>query len=149
MEQITGQCLYSTVQVTVPPMSHDFEACHRVLCRAVISGGPFFGMAARVFDGQFTGDADIAIYRSSESAKRGFCGICGAVLWHKITAPGPMHGQVQVAAGLFPDPGDAKPGVDLYIGKKPVGYSLAGERGQMTEAEVIAAFALSESGGSE
>ena len=56
-----------------------------------------------------------------------------------------MHGETQMAAGLFEDTGNALK-LELFIDKKPEGYAFAGERRQMTETEVVAMFDLPEEG---
>ncbi|EAQ46361.1 hypothetical protein MED193_14237 [Roseobacter sp. MED193] len=82
----------------------------------------------------------VKTYVSSDWAERAFCADCGSALWYRITAPGKMHGQVQMAAGLFDNAGGTKLGLELYIDRKPKGYAFAGEHRQMTEADVMAAF---------
>ncbi len=57
-----------------------------------------------------------------------------------------MRGQYQIAAGLFADAAGLPLRLEVYIDKKPHGYEFAGERRQMTEAEVIAAYAPSPEG---
>ncbi|MDQ2090290.1 GFA family protein [Marimonas arenosa] len=88
----------------------------------------------------------VKVFTSSEWAERAFCATCGSALWYRITAPGLMHGQYQIAAGLFDNAGGMAPRLEVYIDKKPAGYALEGgdARRQMTEAEVIEAFAPKE-----
>ena len=91
----------------------------------------------------------VKTYTSSEWAERTFCGECGSALWYRVTGPGPMHNQTQMAAGLFENAAGASLKLELYIDKKPQGYEFAGKTHQMTEADVISAFAPSEEGESQ
>ena len=85
----------------------------------------------------------VKTFTSSDWAERAFCAECGSALWYRITLPGEMHGHTQMAAGLFEERNRQRPlKLELYIDKKPEGYAFAGERRQMTKAEVEAMYAL-------
>ena len=100
-------------------------------------------MAFQAEKGSVEAAGPIRVFTSSDWAERAFCKDCGSALWYRITAPGPMHGQYQIAAGLFDNAGGMSPRLEVYIDRKPEGYALEGgdARRQMTEAEVIAAYA--------
>ncbi|WP_425044993.1 GFA family protein [Primorskyibacter sp. S87] len=124
------------------PARNSIGACHCDMCRRwtssmLITFPALPGYAAL---------GPVKTYTSSEWAERAFCEECGSALWYRITAPGEMHGQTQMAAGLFENAGGARLGLELYIDKKPEGYAFEGERRQMTEAEVMAMYAPSEEG---
>lgn len=85
--------------------------------------------------------------RTSDWAERAFCAECGSALWYHITADGPMHDQMQLAAGLFEDAAGSQLRLEPFIDRKPHGYAFDGERRQMTEAEVTAIYASSDDGG--
>lgn len=103
-------------------------------------------MAFEAEGGSVEATGPVKVFTSSDWAERAFCENCGSPLWYRITAPGPMHGQYQIAAGLFANAGGMSPRLEVYIDKKPDGYALEGGDGrkQMTEAEVIAAYAPKE-----
>ncbi len=130
------------VTITAMPARNSIGACHCDMCRRwtssmLITFPALPGYAAL---------GPVKTYTSSEWAERAFCEECGSALWYRITAPGEMHGQTQMAAGLFENAGGARLGLELYIDKKPEGYAFEGERRQMTEAEVMAMYAPSEEG---
>ena len=91
----------------------------------------------------------VKTFTSSDWAERAFCGECGSSLWYRITLPGEMHGQTQMAAGLFENATGNPLKLELYIDKKPEGYAFAGERRQMTKTEVEAMYSSSDEGDSQ
>lgn len=74
-------------------------------------------------------------------AERAFCTTCGSSVFYRLTAPGPMNGELHVGMGTLDEPSGIPLTEEIYIDRKPDGYSFSGEdRHQMTEAEVIAMF---------
>ncbi len=134
---MTGQCMCGAVTITAEPAREALTACHCDMCRRW-STSMFMGLEAK--EGSVEIEGPVRVFQSSEWAERAFCEICGSNLWYRITAPGPMHGQYQLGAGLF-DVGEMPVKLEVFIDKKPAGYALTGERKQMTEAETIAFFA--------
>lgn len=124
------------------PARPSISVCHCDMCRAW-SSSMFMGVAA---DGPVEASGPVTSFTSSEWAERAFCGTCGSPLWYRITAEGAMHGQTQVAAGLFENAGGMTPRLEVFIDKKPEGYALTGDRKTMTEAEIMALYAPSEEG---
>ncbi len=92
-------------------------------------------------------EGPVKLFTSSDWAERAFCETCGSALWYRITLPGAMHGQTQMAAGLFDDAAGTELKLELYIDRKPHGYAFAGERRQMTGAEVEAMYAPKDGAG--
>jgi len=89
-----------------------------------------------------TGEDQVGIYPSSPWAERAFCKSCGSSLFYRVTAEGPMQGEMHVGFGTLSDVSGIPFTGELYIDLKPEAYSFAGEgRHQMTEAEVTAMFA--------
>ncbi len=144
----TGGCLCGAVRFTLNDTPTEYGACHCSMCRK-FSGGIELGIQVMPGGIAWDADEDLATYTSSEWAERTFCGECGSALWYRVTGPGPMHNQTQMAAGLFENAAGASLKLELYIDKKPQGYEFAGKTHQMTEADVIAAFAPSEEGESQ
>ena len=142
MSDLTGQCMCGAVRVTARPERGSAGACHCDMCRRWTSSALMTFPAA---DG-WAAEGPVKVFRSSDWAERAFCETCGSPIFYRITAPGPMQGQVQMAAGLFDNAADTKLGLELYIDRKPQGYAFEGERRQMTEADVIAAFAPASNG---
>ena len=144
-KKLTGKCLCGAVTVTAAPARGSLSACHCDMCRAWTSG---VFVAMECAPGAATATGPVRTLETSEWAKRAICAECGSPLWYELKA-GPYAGQRQVAAGLFHDLGNMRLGLEVYIDKKPHGYSFEGgaQRKQMTEAEVIAAFAPPQDGG--
>ena len=130
------------VTVSMTPAQHKTGACHCDMCRRWTSS---MLMTIPASTG-YAALGPVKTYTSSDWAERAFCADCGSALWYRITAPGKMHGQTQVAAGLFDNAGESTLSLELFIDRKPEGYAFAGTRRQMTEAEVMAAYAPSEEG---
>lgn len=142
MTELQGQCMCGAVSVAATPLRNTMGACHCDMCRRWTSSMLLTFPAA-------PGHAalgPVSTYKSSDWAERAFCRECGSALWYRITAPGEMHGLTQMSAGLFDNAGGTTLGLELYIDKKPEGYAFSGTRRQMTEADVMAAFALPEEG---
>lgn len=137
MAELNGQCMCGAVRVTATPARNAIGACHCDMCRRWTSS---MLMSFQAEPG-FAVEGPAKTYVSSDWAERAFCQTCGSALWYRVTAPGPMHGQTQMAAGLFDNAAGADLKLELYIDRKPDGYAFEGNRRQMTEAEVLAAFA--------
>ncbi|WP_170765442.1 GFA family protein [Ruegeria lacuscaerulensis] len=145
MPELQGQCMCGAVTVTATPARDALGACHCDQCRrwtssAYVSFPAEEGYAAL---------GPVRTFTSSDWAERAFCSECGSALWYRITLPGEMHGQTQMAAGLFENAGGGTLKLELYIDKKPEGYVFEGERRQMTKAEVESMYAQPEEGDSQ
>ena len=76
----TGQCLCGAVRFEVRGPLTEPHACHCGQCRRQ-SGHYVVGTEAKRADLALTEERGLAWYRSSEWARRGFCGDCGSVLF--------------------------------------------------------------------
>lgn len=85
----------------------------------------------------FEGEENISVYDSSAWAERGFCRQCGSHLFYRLK-DGRQH---QVPVGLFEDQRQFSLELQVFIDYKPAFYSFAEKTREMSEAEVIAAFA--------
>lgn len=137
MTEINGQCMCGAVTVTATPVHASIGACHCDMCRRWTSSMLMTFQAAP----GFVVDGPVKSYTSSDWAERGFCETCGSAIWYRITAPGPMQNQTQMAAGLFENATGADLKLELFIDKKPSGYAFTGDRKQVTEAQMQAMFA--------
>ena len=142
MAKMTGQCLCGAVTVTATPERPSLAACHCNMCRRWTSAA----FVAFPSD-DAVAEGPVKVFQSSEWAERAFCERCGSALWYRITAPGPGHGQYQLASGLF-DVAGMHLGLEVFIDEKPDAYAFDGaeNRRQMTGAEIIAIFAPKEDG---
>ena len=114
-----------------------FGACHCGMCRK-FSGG--IELSAHVEPGAVTwerGEDQIATYKSSDWAERGFCKTCGSSLFWRMTADGPLQGMFSLSAGSLDSLEGLTFDTEVYIDHKPDGYAFEGDRTRMTEAEVL------------
>lgn len=142
MSELQGNCMCGAVTVSMTPAQNSLGACHCDMCRRWTSSALMTIPAAS----GYAALGPVKTYVSSDWAERAFCSDCGSALWYRVTAPGKMHGQTQMAAGLFENAGGTSLGLELFIDKKPTGYAFEGTQRQMTEAEVFSLFTSSEEG---
>jgi len=91
---MTGKCLCGAVTVTLPHRVNEVGVCHCTMCRRWCSG-PWMALTAPTRT-RITGDS-LKQYQSSWAAERGFCGVCGCLIFHR-----PRDGpELAVSAGLF------------------------------------------------
>ncbi|KMW59700.1 Gfa-like protein [Candidatus Rhodobacter oscarellae] len=127
-----GQCMCGAVTVTAELARDNLTACHCEMCRRWCSG-PFVAVEAKP-GAKITGPAKVV--QTSDWAERAHCAECGSGLWYRMTDPAGPH---RFAAGLF-DTGEMPIALEVWIDQKPAGYAFAGERRQMTGAEIVAFF---------
>ncbi|WP_299619636.1 GFA family protein [uncultured Tateyamaria sp.] len=136
----TGSCVCGAVRLTVTSPVEETGACHCGMCRKW-SGGVFLGVRVPAGGLEITGEDAMRVYTSSPWAERAFCSNCGSSLFYRVTAQGPMQGEVHIGLGVL-DKADGVPLTgELYSDLKPDGYSFAQETHKMTAAEVEAMFA--------
>ncbi|WP_120633321.1 GFA family protein [Ruegeria sp. EL01] len=145
MPELQGQCMCGAVTVTATPAKEALGACHCDMCRRWTSSM----LVTFPAEPGYAALGPVKTFTSSNWAERAFCSDCGSALWYRITLPGEMHGQTQMAAGLFDNGLDSELKLELYIDKKPQGYAFEGERRQMTTTEVEAMYALPAEGDSQ
>lgn len=130
-----GSCLCGAVSLEAKPHQEEVAVCHCGMCRHW-AGGPFVSFQAN--EEEISAEGPVKTFASSGWAERAFCGECGSALWYRLTNAGPMTGTSYVAAGLFDEAGKLPMAHEIYIDRKPEGYSFAGDHPRMTEAEVTA-----------
>ncbi len=131
----TGQCLCGAVKFEAELKDATFGACHCGMCRRW-TGGPMHAKDAEKLT-VTAGQEALNSYNSSDWADRVSCGTCGSSLWYHLKKPEMFI----VAVGTFDDQSDMVMASEIFIDHKPGGYAFAGDLKQMTEAEVMAAFA--------
>ena len=138
-EQITvsgsGTCLCKAVSFSANSISQKVGVCHFNMCRTW-SGGPYIGIDCGS-DVQFNGE--VARYKSSEWAERGFCCACGTHLFYRFIESGTMI----MPAGVFNEGLDLVMDHQIFIDEKPHYYDFANQTQNMTGAEVMKMFASS------
>jgi hypothetical protein len=128
----TGKCLCGAVRFTAENVKSEHSACHCGMCRRWSGGSPFF--AVRADDVKFEGEENVGRYDSSDWAQRGFCKTCGTSLFYYFKAAK----RYAMSAGVFDDNAQFKLTREIFVDRKPVGYSLAGDHPRWTEEETIA-----------
>ena len=139
-QRLSGRCMCGAVSVAATPVRAAIAACHCDMCRQWTSS---MLMTVPVESGSLEVSGPVKTFTSSEWAERAFCGECGSPLWYRLTNGHDDEMQMQLSAGLFDGAGGFELKLEMFIDRKPGGYAFEGERRQMTEAEVIAAFAPS------
>jgi hypothetical protein len=95
----TGSCLCGAVAFEADPPLRDVIACHCTQCRKT-SGHYWAATSAPMDRFRLTRDEGLDWYRSSDSASRGFCRLCGASLFWKPSG----ESRISIAAGSFGGP---------------------------------------------
>ncbi|MBL9099416.1 MAG: GFA family protein [Myxococcales bacterium] len=92
---LSGSCLCHAVRYTVPGPPATVCVCHCSLCRRAV-GSPGVAWATVRREGLAV-EGTVSWYRSSEHARRGFCGACGTSLFF-VTERQPHEVDVTVAS---------------------------------------------------
>lgn len=79
-DKTTGSCLCGDVVYNVTGPLRPVVGCHCVQCRKT-TGHFMAATGANLANFTITNDTGLKWYRSSDTAKRGFCGTCGSTLF--------------------------------------------------------------------
>lgn len=128
---VTGGCLCGAVRYSATLKGRDVSACHCRMCLRW-AGGPF--MAVEVAqDLVFENAWEIAAYRSSEWAERGFCRRCGtALFWRMLDGS-----DTALCAGTIDDQAGLTLATEIFIDEKPGYYDFANPTTRLTGQQVI------------
>lgn len=115
-----GRCLCGAVELTVTGPMREVVACHCKQCRQWT--GYYWGATACPDDSLAVtkGENRIVWYRSSETARRAFCGACGSHLFWKMDG----NSQISMSPGLFEDPTGFGIGRHIFCADKGDYYEL-------------------------
>ena len=119
---IKGSCLCGGVRVEVEgPFEKQPEGCHCTMCRKQTS---HFLAAVNVRRKFLTvhGEDRIGWYRSSETVERGFCKVCGSVLFWRPNMEG--YEFTAVAMGLFDTPTGVRLAKHTFVRDKGDYYDI-------------------------
>ena len=97
------------------------EACHCSQCRKQTSH-VFAGVNVLRRDLSVRGEAKVTWYRSSEKVQRGFCSVCGSVLFWNPIIEG--YEYIAVAMGLFDGPTGVRLSKHTFVGDKGDYYDI-------------------------
>ena len=138
-----GGCMCGAVRFEITKDVTEAAACHCGMCRK-FTGGVFVAVRVPAGGLMFENEEALGVFTSSDWAERGFCRTCGSSLFYRVTAPGPMRGELHVGLGTLDEADGVPLTSEIYIDRKPDGYAFAGYTNKMTEAEVVALFTPSE-----
>jgi len=81
----------------------------------------------------FTGSENLGTFESSRWARRGFCKVCGTNLFYFLE---PTQSYF-MSVGAFDDQTAFRLIREIFIDRKPEGYSFVGDHPRWTEAETF------------
>jgi hypothetical protein len=132
----SGKCMCGAVSFVARGIKPELAStCHCEMCQRW-AGGPWIAIFVKAID--FEGDEALTWFQSSDIAKRAFCSRCGSSLFWRLTAEGKYQGTTSVALGALDDRSGVTLTKEWFIDRKPDGYSFAGERECVTEAQAQA-----------
>jgi hypothetical protein len=109
-EGATGGCLCGAVRYKVTGKLRDVLECHCAMCRRT-HGHIGAYSAAPKSSLELTDDSGLKWYRSSDKARRGFCGTCGGTLfWDPL-----QKDYIAIAAGTLDAPTGLKTVLQIHV----------------------------------
>jgi len=126
-----GSCLCGAVSFEIEgPLEKQPEACHCTQCRKQTTHF-FAGVNVKRKDLRLTGEEWVSWYQSSANVRRGFCSVCGSVLfWHPTI---PDYEYIAVGMGLFDGPTGTRFRKHTFVGSKGDYYDIDDGVPQSTE----------------
>lgn len=119
---LKGSCLCGAVQLEIAgKLEHQPEACHCTQCRKHTGN---FLTAVNVKRANLTvhGANKVGWYRSSEKVRRGFCSVCGSVLFWDPVIEGYQY--TAVAMGALEKPTGVRLSKHTFVGDKGDYYDI-------------------------
>jgi len=115
----TGSCLCGAVRYEVPHPLRDVVLCHCTMCRKMHG---HVGAYTVVTKAALTLPESHGLkwYRSSDKARRGFCGECGASLFWEPYA----RDYVAIAAGTLDPPTGLRTTLQVHVGSASDYYAI-------------------------
>ena len=115
----TGQCLCGGIKYAVSGNLRGVIACHCSQCRR--TSGHYAAMtSALTSDIEFVASASLVWYRSSTTAERGFCNICGGNLfWRQFN-----NDTTSITAGTLDTPTGSAMEQHIFVADKSDYYTL-------------------------
>lgn len=115
-----GSCLCGTVSFTVDGGLKPGDACHCDQCRK--QSGHYWASTNVAREAiAIEGEDKVSWYRSSERVRRGFCSVCGSVLFWELAD----RNILAVAMGAFDKPTGAELEMHIFVGSKSDYYEIA------------------------
>lgn len=114
-----GRCECGQVAYTLEGPLTPVTYCHCSQCRR-LSGHHWAATSVPSDKLHFTNDAGLKWFASSDWARRGFCGDCGAMLFYEMKD----EGRTSVAAGSLDAPTGLVPGKHIFVADKGDYYDI-------------------------
>lgn len=116
----SGSCLCGAISFEVAGALAPADACHCRQCRRQ-SGHYFASTNVPRSALSVTGEDKVGWYRSSEKVRRGFCTICGSVLfWDPLE-----RDWISIAMGAFDAPTGTRLEMHIFVADKGDYYDIA------------------------
>ena len=116
VKNVSGHCLCGGVRYEASAVRRQLVHCHCEMCRRAVGG---VWQATQALRGDLTIEDDgcLAWYRSSEKARRGFCGRCGASLFFDGPGDGDRDDRTTmgIAAGTIDQPSGLELAADIHV----------------------------------
>ena len=117
---LKGSCLCGAVAFSAGPPEDAAIACHCTECRRQ-SGHHFASVPVATDSLRYASDEGLRWYAASDTARRGFCGRCGATLfWHKNGSA-----RIYVLMGSLEAPTGLRLGSHVWVAEKGDYYDIA------------------------
>jgi len=116
---LKGRCLCGSVTYTVTGEVEKASACHCHQCRR--QSGHVWASAQVVDDGISISGEALAWFRSSDSAKRGFCSACGSYLFWILDG----EGKTSFSLGSLDAPTGLSLEKHIFVADKGDYYAIA------------------------
>jgi hypothetical protein len=118
----SGACLCGAVRYRVAGPLEPVVGCHCVMCRKQ-TGHFLASTTVATADLTIEGGDNLRWFQSSEVARRGFCGVCGSVLfWESGT-----QGRISIAMGSFDGPTGVTWDKHIFVADKGDYYDIEGD----------------------
>ena len=116
---LTASCLCGSIKIKTNGYHRNVSNCHCIQCRKTHG---IYGAYSNVKDKdiKFINKKNLRWFKSSKSAKRGFCKKCGASIFFKIK----NSDNISIAAGMFDKPTKLKTMRNIFVGTKSDFYKI-------------------------
>jgi hypothetical protein len=131
---VSGHCLCGAGTFTAAARSSDVTACHCTMCSRW-GGGVALSIDIETAP-VFTGEDNIAVYKSSEWGERGFCKVCGSSLYWRLSGAD----RYTFSAGALDDTSHLRLAKEIFIDEKPGYYTFANDTVKQTGDEATEEF---------
>ncbi len=126
----TGGCLCGAVRYEVHGPLRPVVNCHCSQCRRT-SGHFVAATAVRLEAFTLTNSEELRWYRSSEAARRGFCGNCGSSLFWEPTSGEKMV----IMAGTLDSPTGLRTAAHVFVGDAGDYYEIDDDLPRFTDGD--------------